>query len=529
MDKMGEAAATYVRGGFTVFVGSLVSFVIMAVGSILVARMLSPSEYGLYGVSLVLPGFFLLFSNWGVDSALTRFLSKYESEGRQLEIWRLSRVGLLFNVGVGMILSLSLYISADFLSTFVLKRPAASELVKIAALLVLFQSLYSTVISILTGLGRMELRSIINVLQAIIKGLSAPLLVYMGFGVSGPLIGQVLSYFMASVVGILLSLKSSPRLHEVNSTPLFLRENLGLMLEFGLPLFLGGFVGGLAVRFVGLFLSWFVSDEAFGNYHVAVNFYMLASLVTGSIAVTLFSAFSKLSFIMEPDKAREGFMSSIRYSSMFVIPIILVMAAVSEPLIYVLYTSRYPDAPLFLVMMLAPTLLVGLGSLSIGNFFNSQGDTGTSMKVGLVGSVFSIVLSPVLIWIWGVFGLLVSSIVTSVIGNAFGLYALHKKYDLHPDFEHTLRTLFCSIISGGISYGVNQLLPTLPILSLFLGSAVFFVAYLVLAPVLGVVDLHDVKNLDSMVRGMPVVSFFTLLLLEIERRILTRIFSEKSI
>jgi len=521
MGGMGEAAASYVKGGFTLFVGSLVSFIVMAVGSILVARMLTPAEYGLYGVSFVLPSFFLLFSNWGVDTALTRFVSRYSSEGKRLEIWRLSRVGIIFSVGLGVVLSLVLFLSADFLSVFVLRRPTAGGLVKVASLIVLFQSLYSTVISILTGLERMDLRSAVGVFQAIIKGSSSPAMVYMGFGVSSPLIGQILSYSVASVVGVFLIVKSSSLAGEGGNTSLFFSESLGLMLEFGLPLFFGGLLTGIAGRLQGFLLSWFVSDEVFGNYHVARNFSMLVGLVTGSITVTLFPAFSKLSHILEPEKARGAFMGSVRYTSMLVIPLIVLMAVVSRPLIYVLYTVRYPDAPFYLVLMLAPTLLVGLGSLSLGNFFNSQGDTRTSMKIGLVGSIVSILLSPVLIWKLGVFGLLVTLIISSVIGNTFGVHVLRKRYGFNTDFRHTFKTLVCSVVSAGISYGIIQFLPiSFPILSLLLGSAVFFVVYLFLTPVTGVLDQQDIANLDYMLRAVPLVSFFTLPLLGIERRIL---------
>ena len=54
MVDIGDEAATFVKGSFTLFVGNFISFIVLAAGSILVARMLSPSDYGLYGVSLVL-------------------------------------------------------------------------------------------------------------------------------------------------------------------------------------------------------------------------------------------------------------------------------------------------------------------------------------------------------------------------------------------------------------------------------------------------------------------------------------------
>ena len=101
---MGDArdgTANFVRGGFALFAGSFVSLFVMAAGSILVARMMSPSDYGLYGVSLVLPYLFLMFSDWGVDAALTRFLARYRTERKHGMIRRQEKAALLFKLGLG--------------------------------------------------------------------------------------------------------------------------------------------------------------------------------------------------------------------------------------------------------------------------------------------------------------------------------------------------------------------------------------------------------------------------------------------
>ena len=521
MGDLGETAATYVRGGFTYFVGNVLSFVVMAVGSILVARMLSPAEYGLYGVSMVLPQFFFLFCDWGINSALIRFLSKYRSEEKHVGIWRLNFVGLLFKVSVGVVLSLALFLSADFLSTVLLRRPGLGVLVRVASLLVLFNSLYSTVVAILNGLERMDLMAVVHVLMAVVKGVLSPLLVYMGSGVSGPLIGQVLSYIVASIIGLLLIVFTSPKPDKMADLSGSSLKDLRMMLGFGLPLFSGAIVAGFAGRLHGFLLSLFVTDEAFGNYHVAVNFSMLVSLLTGSILVTLFPAFSKMSHTLEPERTSEAFKGSVRYSAIIVVPLVFLLATVSEPAVYFLYTARYPYAPLFLSLMIVPRLLVGFGSLSIGNFLKSQGDTRTGLEVGLANSVVSILLSPVLIWRWGILGLLVSLMVSSFTGNVFGIYVLRKKYGFNPDFQHPIRTLLCSSVSAGISYGVIMFLPTsIPILSLLLGSAVFLVVFLGLAPFLGAITERDIVNLESMLSGLALISLFAMPLLKIEMKIL---------
>jgi len=521
MEDVRDGTAAFVRGGFTLFAGSFVSLFVMAAGSILVARMMSPSDYGLYGVSLVLPSLFLMFSDWGVDAALTRFLAKYRAEGNHGMIRRLEKGALLFKLGLGGVLTLALYLSADFLAAALLKRPEAGGFVRLSSGLVLFQALYATVVSGLAGLERMNLRASVNIIQAMVKGVSSPLLVYYGFGISGAVIGHLSVFAVASILGGFLMIRSSSGLEGDIEAQMDAMSALGLMLGFGRPLFVGGLVAGMALRFQGFLLSWFVSDTAFGNYHVALNFTMLIGLVTGSLAVTLFPAFSRLSYVLEPEKAREAFRGSVRYSSMFVIPMICLLVAVSEPMVVFLFTTRYTQVPLMLLLLLVPTLLVGMGSLSLGGFLNSQGDTKLNLRVRLVGSAISILVSPVLVWMWGIFGLAVSLIISSSISRVFGLYVLKKRYGFYPDLRHSGRTLLSSVFSAGLSFGgVRFFSSVAPFLSLVIGSVIFVVVYLILAPSIGALEEEDIVNLDSMMSGLGVLYPFIRVFLRVERKII---------
>ena len=520
MGSLGEVAATSAKGSFTLFVGNSVALLVNAAGSILVARMLSPSEYGLFSVSLVIPGLFMLFSDWGVNSALVQFIARSRSQDKLGRIRGYQRTGFIFKLMVGGVLSLILWIFSDVLATVLLRRPEAGQLVRVASLLVLFQPMHNIAVAMLAGLERMDYRAAVNVSQSLVKGICSPLLVYYGFGVSGALIGHVSSFVMAACVGYLLTVSSS-RWRERIEKPAGFFNNLKIMLAYGLPLFLGTFVAGFTGSLRGFLMPWFVSDEVIGNYGVALQFMSLIGLVTGSIGVTLFPTFSKLSYTMEPEKTREIYQGSVRYSSMFVLPLAFLLAAISEPLVYTLYTSKYPLAPSFFLLLLIPIMLVGTGSLSIGNFLNSQGDTGTTMKIGLIGSAVSILLSPVLIWIWGMPGLIVSIIVSSVIANILGVYVLYRKYDVIPDLGHMGKMLLCSGISAGSAYGVLWLLSTItPLQSLFIGSTIFLIVFLVLAPVTGALEEQDIVNLDSMMRDIRFVYPFIRLILVFEEKII---------
>ena len=79
--RIEETAAQSIKGGFILLIGNSVSLVVNAVGVVLVARMLSPSEYGLFTVIMILPSFLSLFTRWGIDQALVNFIAKYRSQG----------------------------------------------------------------------------------------------------------------------------------------------------------------------------------------------------------------------------------------------------------------------------------------------------------------------------------------------------------------------------------------------------------------------------------------------------------------
>jgi O-antigen/teichoic acid export membrane protein len=515
------AAVSSAKGSLQLFIGKFVSLLATVAGSIFVARLLSPSEYGLYSVSLVLPTLFGLVSDWGVNSALTRFIALYRSEKEHSKIMNLEKAGFVFKSIVGSILSCLLFLSSGTLATILLRRPEVGDLVRMASVLVLSQSMHSTTMAVLAGLERMDHMAVVNVSQAVTKGLCSPLLVYFGFGVCGAILGHVLSYSVAAVVGFFFGVSSSPKhgIRDVRTTEV--RESLGVMLGFGLPLFMGSLIVSFSRQFRGLLLSYFVSDEAIGNYGVASRFMSIIGIVTASIGETLFPAFSKFSYTENAGEIQKAFEHSVKYLALIVFPFTALLAILSEPVIYTFFTSKYVNAPVYLSLLLLPMLLVGTGSLSIGNFLNSQGDTKTTTSIWLAESATIILVYPVLISYWNIFGFIAGILLSSLVQNLFSLYMLHRKYGINPDFAHAGKTLVSAGFSAGIAYGLLQLLSnSTPFLSLLLGSTTFLIAYLVLAPITGALKSRDIENLDFILKELKIIYPFARRLLLFEKKIL---------
>lgn len=523
MGSLGEVAKTSARGSINLLVGSVVSMILSVSGSILVAQMLSSSEYGLFTISLTLPGLFLLFSDWGVDIALIRFIARFRSEGKLESIWDLLTVSFVFKLAVGGLLSAFLFLFADGLTATVLQRPEVGDLVKITSLLVLSQSMYFSFLSVLSGLERMGQKAIVDVCQSAVQGICSPLLVFFGLGVTGAAIGYVLSFIVAALIGFLLILSSSSQMKPSEKTsPTITRiGNMRMIMSFGLPLFLGALVTGFAHRFRNVVLSWFVSDETIGNYAVAFRLFNIIQLVAGSIGATHYPAFSKFSYAEEPNKTREVFQGLVRYASIVLLPFAFLSMTVSTLVINLFFVDKYPQAPLFVNLLLISTLLVASGSISIRSFLNSQGKTKTTTVVNLVGSLTFIVLASVLVRTWGVEGLILSIIISSFASDVLGLLMAHRLFGVSPNFWHAGRVLLCSLTSAGISQGVLSLLSVgYPLIGLLISTGVFISVFLVLAPITGAIKTRDLKTLDAVLQGLGKLYPFISPLLIFESKIL---------
>jgi O-antigen/teichoic acid export membrane protein len=66
--RIGKVSAT---GSFQLFLGIATSTTIMAIGTIILARLMTPEEYGLYSIALIPFYMIILFRDWGVNAAIT--------------------------------------------------------------------------------------------------------------------------------------------------------------------------------------------------------------------------------------------------------------------------------------------------------------------------------------------------------------------------------------------------------------------------------------------------------------------------
>jgi len=257
------------RGGIFLFTGSTLSTIILAVGSIFIARLLGPDNYGLLALSLVVPSLFIGFSSFGVHAALTRFSAKFRREGKLDTLASMLRSGLLFTLLTAALAFLVCFSLADFFAMYVVNRPEITSYIRLASLIVIFQSIFIVIGSSFIGLDKTGSHALSVNIRSITRTLLSPLLIILGFGIMGVIIGNVMGFMAASVVGGLILFKHYKHLGKPARGSFAV--DLKNILSYSLPLYLSRIMLLFSSQYCTIILAFFSTNAEIGNYSVAFN------------------------------------------------------------------------------------------------------------------------------------------------------------------------------------------------------------------------------------------------------------------
>lgn len=515
--SMGKVSAT---GSFQLFIGVALSSAILAVGSILLARLLSPVDYGLYSVALTPALMIELFRDWGVDSAVTKYVAHSRINETTDDIHNVLSAGLLFEISMGLGLSLLSVCISGFVAETFLHRPEIAPLVAIASVTIFSGSLLKISQASFVGFEKMKFQSLTLVCQSIIKSFLAPILVILGFGSLGAVMGHTASFLLSGIIGVaILYLLIFRRLKKSKDNKTKVSENLKSLLHYGIPLSISSLISGFLLQFYNFMMAFYCSDLMIGNYQVALNFAVLLTFFTVPITTVLFPAFAKVDPQNEPQLLKTIFKSSVKYAAVLLVPATTAVMVLSEPMVSVLYGEEYVYAPLFLALYVSIYLLSATGNLSMGTFLTGLGETKTLMKLSLLPLLIGLPLSFVLIPQLGVIGVILGILISGVPRTTLGLYWIWKNYGITTDWWSSAKILIASGIAAVTTFLVLTFLNAADWLNLIIGVTVFLSTYIIIAPSIGAVVQEDLNNLKELFSGLGFISRIVNLLLGMTEKI----------
>ncbi len=494
-----DIARRSTRGTAVLFFGRIGSTGVSAVASIIITRLLSPAEFGLLTLILLIPGIVGLFTGFGLDTAIIRYAALNISKGDAGTAKRMAVNALVFLVVSGVALTIISFLLATYLSSTILHREGISSLVQLASLVILGSLLLQVGNSLFMGWGSMGLVSITGVAQSALKLLIAPTLILVGLGVYGALLGHVLSFLISGVLALVLVY--ALWLRRIPSTLGGFVRDIRAMASYGLPLYVGAIVSGFAGQYITVILAAIASNSVVGYYQAGANLAVPISLVSTVITITLLPGFAGLQGI-DADLSL-AFRYATRYVAYIAMPVIVFVAAGAEPLTLVLLTSAYSSSIVYVRLIALASLPIVIGLTITPSFLNGIGKTRITFVLNALSAatilIFALLFSTG--FGLGVYGLIYAIAASNLITAVVGLILLSKLFKAGIDVRRISLLLVASLIAYGSVYLVG--LATLPDLAtLFIDVLVFGAVYLTLVPLVHALDKADLVRLRVASEGL---------------------------
>jgi O-antigen/teichoic acid export membrane protein len=472
-----------------------------------VARLLGSDLYGLYGIVLISPNLIAVFRDWGINSAMVRYIAQFRSEDRATEVRSILVSGIIFEVALGMALSALSFALSGYLATNAFHRPEITSLIQVASITILAGGLINAAVAAFTGIEKMELNSIMLVCQSIIKTIIMITLVVLGLGTSGAVLGYTIAMAIAGLIGVALVWTQYKNLPKLSNVKLQIKAYTKSMLSYGTPLSLSAIISGFQGQYYSFLLPIFylTDNTAIGNYGIASTFIVLIGFFTTPITTMLFPAFSKLNAQKDKETLLNVFQFSVKYASLFVVPVAVLVMCLAQPAVSTLFGKTYSTASLFLALLAVNYLFTALGSLSVGNFFSSQGKTTFVLYLTLISAAIGIPMGYVLILQFGVLGLITTFIVSGVPSTIVSLYWIRKHYELTIDWRSSTKILSSSAIAAALTFLLISELGFASWIRLIIGVVFFAFVFVVASLLTKTIDKYDIENLRGMVTGMGLI------------------------
>lgn len=514
---MAEKAA---RGGFFLFVGNALSTIILAIGSIIIARLLGPSNYGLYTLTMLMPLVFVSLADAGMSSALIRIPARLRSEGDFPASNRAIRLAFFLKLSLGVVTFLICYFGADTITIILLNRPGLVPYLQFAGVLIIFQAVFDAATNSFIGLDLMQYSASTQILYAVLKSVLSPVLILLGFGIMGAIAGYVLGIFVAGVLGAVILFTKYTR--TTGTAILQHAVKLSALLDYSLPLYVALIFTVLLTQYQTLVLAHFASDIQIGNFNAAWNFNMLLSILIYPISTAIFPMFSKMNPENQRGDLARGFVLAVKYASLILIPASIAVMVFSQDLVHLTYGRGYELAPEYLAIVSAVYLLTGLGLNVIGSFLNGVAATRTVLKINALTLVVYLPLGPAFTWLWGPYGLLVAYILSFVASTLYSVHKVSVSFDAHPDLGASARIFLASLVAAAPSVVLVRFYAAgTGLVNLIAGGGLFLFVYLTMAPILGAIVSQDINNMETTLCGTRAVAIFVKPILAYEARILS--------
>lgn len=362
-----------VAGGFKWSLVERVSVqVIQLVLGFVLARLLSPGDYGLVGMLAIFIAISENIIDSGFSKALIRKLDRSETD---------FATAFYFNVAVGLACYASLYASAGLIADF-FGAPELKDLTRVMALTMLIGSLSVVQTAKMTIAVDFKSQAKASATAALISGLVGVGLAYSGFGVWA-LAWQAVTKAAINAAMLWAMARWKPQIT-------FSLKSFRELFGYGSKLLAASIVNTIHGQLTTLVIGKYYTPADLGNYTRGQQFATIPNFqIVGVLQRVTFPLLARLQNDSEALVA--AYRKYVRTSSMSIIFLTVALAALAKPIILLLLTEKWSGAIIFLQLYAFAVMFDHINQINM-NLLQINGRTGLFLRIEAVKKAISLVL-----------------------------------------------------------------------------------------------------------------------------------------
>lgn len=453
-------------------------YIIQFVINIVMARLLTPDDYGLIGILMVFIAFFGILVDGGFATALIQKKERTEHDFSTVYI-------------INIVTSLCVYILLCGLAPVIAefyREPALKALLRVLSFQLIISAFMSVPLTKLMIAVDFKKIAVASVTSAAVSGLVGIYLAYWGLGVWALVTQQLL---LLGIKCVLLNLMQHWKPILVFSSSSF--RNL---FAFSSKLIASSFIDQVYLNLYPLIIGKYFSARTLGIYTRGEQFGKLpVSLLSDMFIRVTLPIMSSIQD--ERDRLRKLYREYIQASSFVVFAVMLWLVVIAKPLILMLLTEKWIEAvPVMQILCLA-MMTLHISAIN-RNLLYVKGRSDLALKLEVLKKVSVIIIFFVSIH-FGLIGVCVGQLIYGLYAPALNSYYTKDLIDVSywEQFADYGKFMFISIVSAFIPFYLMQRFNSLG-LQIAIATIVYFSLYVLINAVF---RTHPFNLFISIIRG----------------------------
>lgn len=428
--------------------------------SIILARILSPEEYGTVSLVMIFIALANVFVQCGFNTAL---IQKKDSD--DVDFSTIFYISFIITI----VLYIILYITAPFISVFYNKE--LTLVIRVLALTLFFGSVNSIQIAVLSK--RLAFKNLFfsNLGAAVLSGFLGIIFAYLGAGIWALIIQQLSNQFCATLI-MWFTVKWRPKLT-------FSCKRAKRLFSYGWKILLSNLIETLFLDLRSLIIGKIYAAETLAYFDKGKQFpSAIITNINNSIQSVMLPTYSA-----EQDnrkRIKEMMRKSVIVSSFIIFPAMVGLATVANSFITIILTDKWLECVPFLQIFcfsyiftpLHTTNMQGIMALGYSNYI---------LKIELLKKSLELIVLFITLK-YGPYAIAVGALIISAISFAINAWPNKKliDYGFIEQLRDIVPTMIISLVMGGVTYLIGFVHLSLVIV-FFLQILGGFFVYLLLA------------------------------------------------